>query len=63
MHDGEAAVLRSKTGKLAIKIRKSGDLHSDFVRAYRGGWMKYGKNINVLTDDSTGDEGEGVPLP
>lgn len=61
MHDGEAAILRSKAGELAVMVRESGDVRSDFVLAYRGGWMKYGKNINVLTDDSISDAGEGAP--
>ena len=61
MFDGETAVLRSKAGKLKVKVKESEDVRPEFVLTYRGGWMKYGKNVNVLTDDSVSDAGNGAP--
>jgi anaerobic selenocysteine-containing dehydrogenase len=61
MFDGETAVLRSKAGKLKVKVKESEDVRPDFVLTYRGGWMKYGKNVNVLTDDSVSTAGNGTP--
>ena len=61
MNDGEVVMLESRVGKLKVKVKGSEDVRSDFVLAYRGGWMKYGKNINVLTVDMISEKGDGTP--
>jgi anaerobic selenocysteine-containing dehydrogenase len=61
INDGEVAMLESRVGVLKVKVKKSEDVRSDFVLAYRGGWMKYGKNINVLTVDMISEKGDGTP--
>ncbi len=61
LKNGYIAVLESKTGELSVKVLESEDVVEDVIQTYRGGWMKYGKNINVLTEDKTSQEGEGAP--
>ena len=61
IEDGEIVQLESSQGKLEVRVRKSEDVRSDLVLAYRGGWMKYNKNINVLTKDMISEKGEGTP--
>jgi anaerobic selenocysteine-containing dehydrogenase len=54
-------MLESRVGELKVKVKESENVRSDFVLAYRGGWMKYGKNINVLTVDMISEKGDGTP--
>ncbi|MGO9388488.1 MAG: molybdopterin-dependent oxidoreductase [Methanobacterium sp.] len=61
INDGEVVMLESRVGKLKVKVKESEDVRSDFVLAYRGGWMKYGKNINVLTVDMISEKGDCTP--
>lgn len=61
IEDGEIVQLESPQGKLEVRVRKSEDVRSDFVLTYRGGWMKYNKNINILTKDMISEKGEGTP--
>lgn len=61
MHDGETAVLESPFGELKVTIRGDPDARIDTVKVQMGGWMKYGKNINVLTVDIMSDAGNGTP--
>lgn len=59
--DGEVALLESLFGKLEVRVRKSEDVRYDFILAYKGGLMRYNKNINVLTGDILSERGEGAP--
>lgn len=59
--DGEVALLESLFGKLEVRVKESEDVRSDFILAYKGGLMKYNKNINVLTGDTISEKGEGAP--
>ena len=61
INDGEIIMLESRVGELKVKVKESENVRSDFVLAYRGGWMKYGKNINVLTVDMISEKGDGTP--
>ena len=61
MEDGETVILESSVGKLKVKVKKSEDVRTDSVLTYKGGWMKYNKNINVLTLDHESLRGEGTP--
>lgn len=61
MYDGEVVFLESSVGKLEVRVKESEDVRTDFVLAQRGGWMKYGKNINVLTEDMISEKGDGTP--
>jgi len=61
LNNGDIAILESEVGKLNVKVLESENVIEDVVQTYRGGWMKYGKNINVLTQDIRSQEGEGAP--
>lgn len=61
MHDGETAILESSVGELEVILRKKEDARTDTVKVQMGGWMKYGKNINVLTRDIMSEAGNGTP--
>ena len=61
LQNGDIAILESESGELNVKVFASEDILDDVVQTYRGGWMKYGKNINVLTKDIVSQAGEGAP--
>ncbi|SCG86481.1 molybdopterin-dependent oxidoreductase [Methanobacterium congolense] len=61
MHDGETAVLESPVGELEVILQESEGVRIDTVKVQMGGWMKYGKNINVLTVDVMSEAGNGTP--
>lgn len=61
IEDGEVAILESPLGKLEVMVKESEDVRSDFILAYKGGLMRYNKNINVLTEDAISERGEGAP--
>ena len=61
INDGEVVFLESRIGELKVKVKESEDVRPDFVLTSRGGWMKYGKNINVLTEDMISEKGDGTP--
>ena len=60
-NNGNIAILESEVGHLVVEVFKSEDIIEDVVHTYRGGWMKYGKNVNILTKDIKSQEGEGAP--
>ena len=60
INDGEVVFLESRIGELKVKVKESEDVRPDFVLTSRGGWMKYGKNINVLTEDMISEKGDGT---
>lgn len=59
--DGEVVLLESTEGKMEVRVSENEDIRTDFILTYRGGWMKYGKNINILTQDMLSEKGEGTP--
>ena len=61
LQNGDIAILESESGELNVKVFASEDILDDVVQTYRGGWMQYGKNINVLTKDIVSQAGEGAP--
>jgi len=61
IRDGETAVLESQVGELKVKVQETECARDDTVRTERGGWMKYGKNINILTIDLMSEAGNGTP--
>ena len=61
LHNGNIAILESEVGHLVVEVFESEDIIEDVVHTYRGGWMKYGKNVNILTKDIKSQEGEGAP--
>lgn len=61
LKNGEIAILESKTGSLKVELCSDEDTRLDCVSTYRGGWMKYDKCINVLTEDLISEVGQGTP--
>ncbi|MCE7699836.1 MAG: trimethylamine-N-oxide reductase, partial [Methanobacterium paludis] len=61
INDGETIILESSVGELEFKVLETVGARNDTVRVERGGWMKYGKNVNVLTMDIMGEAGDGTP--
>ena len=62
LQNRDIAILESESGELYVKVFASEDISDDVVQTYRGGWMKYGKNINVLTKDIMSQAGEGSTI-
>lgn len=61
LNEGDTIILESEAGKLKVNVIESEDIPDDTIHTFRGGWMMYGKNINVLTTDMVSREGEGAP--
>lgn len=59
--DKDIVFLESKISRIKVKIEQSEDVRKDFVLAHKGGWMRYGKNINILTEDIISEQGNGTP--
>jgi anaerobic selenocysteine-containing dehydrogenase len=48
--DGDAALLVSPRGRLAVRLRFDPALRPDVVVLPKGGWHKHGRNMNVLIE-------------
>jgi anaerobic selenocysteine-containing dehydrogenase len=59
--DGDNAILESTVGNLIVKIKANNELRKDFILTYKGGWLKYNKCVNVLTEDTISELGNGTP--
>ncbi|HML05693.1 MAG TPA: molybdopterin-dependent oxidoreductase [Methanobacterium sp.] len=59
--DGDKAILESPVGSLIVKIKANNELRKDFILTYKGGWLKYNKCANVLTEDIISEVGNGTP--
>ncbi|MEW5851738.1 MAG: molybdopterin-dependent oxidoreductase [Myxococcota bacterium] len=60
LHDGAAARLVSAQGHLDVVIRTDARQRRDVVQCHKGGWVKLGKAVNVLTSDAITDMGDGA---
>lgn len=61
LKDKDTIILESDAGQLQVSVIGSEDIPEETIQTFRGGWMKHGKNINVLTTDIISMEGEGAP--
>ncbi len=61
LRDGEKALLESPVGSLIVKVKEDEMVRKDYVLTYKGGWLKYNKCINVLTQDMISEAGNGTP--
>lgn len=61
MVNREVVLLESPEGEMKVRVNESENVRTDFILTYKGGWMKYGKNINVLTRDMLSEMGKGAP--
>lgn len=59
--DGDDALLESSVGSLIVKVIGNEELRKDYVLTKTGGWLKYNKCVNVLTQDMISEVGNGTP--
>ncbi len=59
--DGDKALLESPVGSLIVEIKENKDVRNDYILTYKGGWLKYNKCVNVLTQDMISEVGNGTP--
>ncbi|AXV37844.1 MAG: molybdopterin-dependent oxidoreductase [Methanobacteriaceae archaeon] len=58
--DGSPALLESPVGCLMVKVNANYHVRNDYVLAYKGGWLKHNKCVNVLTEDLISEIGDGT---
>jgi len=61
LSDGDKALLESPVGNLIVKINANEEVRSDYILTYKGGWLKHDKCVNVLTQDTISEVGDGTP--
>ncbi len=59
--DGDEALLESSVESLVVKVIGNQEIRKDYVLTQTGGWLKYNKCVNVLTEDIISDFGNGTP--
>jgi anaerobic selenocysteine-containing dehydrogenase len=58
---GDKALLESPVGDLIVKVKGDEEVRKDYILTYKGGWLKYNKCVNVLTQDMVSEKGNGTP--
>ena len=58
---GDKALLESPVGSLVVKVKEDTDVRKDYILTYKGGWLKYNKCVNVLTQPMISEIGNGTP--
>lgn len=61
INDGDKALLESSVGSIIVKVIKNENVRKDYVLTRTGGWLKYNKCVNVLTEDMISELGNGTP--
>ncbi len=61
LSDGDKALLESPVGSIVVKIKEDNAVRKDYILTYRGGWLKYNKCVNVLTQPMISEIGNGTP--
>ena len=59
--DGDKALLESPVGSLVVKVKEDNEVRKDYILTYKGGWLKYNKCVNVLTQPMISEIGDGTP--
>lgn len=59
--DGDLAMLVSSIGELKVKVKLDDAQRRDTVVCPRGGWIKTGRGVNILTKDLVSKVGNGTP--
>jgi anaerobic selenocysteine-containing dehydrogenase len=59
--DGDKVLLESPVGGLIVKLKENVEVRKDYILTYKGGWLKYNKCVNVLTQDIVSEVGNGTP--
>lgn len=58
---GDEALLESSVGTLVVKVIENKEIRKDYVLTKTGGWLKYNKCVNILTEDMISELGNGTP--
>lgn len=61
MGEGDRVVVKSPAGSIKAVIRTDISMRRDCVAAVRGGWIKAGHGLNLLTSDMVSTVGDGTP--
>ena len=61
LRDGDTVRIVSRTGEMKVRLKLDDAQRRDIVVCPRGGWMKAGRGINVLTRDLVSKVGNGTP--
>ena len=59
--DGDKALMESPVGSLVVKVKENEEVRKDYILTYKGGWLKYNKCVNVLTQSMISEIGNGTP--
>ena len=59
--DGDKALIESPVGSLVVKVKEDDEVRTDYILTYKGGWLKYNKCVNVLTQPLISEIGNGTP--
>jgi anaerobic selenocysteine-containing dehydrogenase len=61
LSDGDKALLESPVGQLIVEIKENYNIQKDCALTYKGGWLKNNRCVNVLTQDTISEVGDGTP--
>jgi len=60
LSEGQVVEVRSRKGSIKARLNLEPDQRRDIVVVESGGWLKHGRGVNLLTDDSVSFQGEGA---
>ena len=60
LSEGQVVEVRSRRGSIKARLSLEPDQRRDIVVVESGGWLKHGRGVNLLTDDSVSFQGEGA---
>lgn len=60
LSEGQVVEVRSCNGAIRARLSLEPDQRRDTVVVESGGWLKHGRGVNLLTDDSVSFQGEGA---
>lgn len=61
IEDGDKIRVKSPYGEITARVKTDATMRRDCVIAERGGWIKAGHGLNVLTEDLVSTVGSGTP--
>lgn len=61
LQDGAQVIVESAQGRINAKLKCDTSMRLDCLVAERGGWLKAGHGLNLLTADMSSTVGEGTP--
>jgi anaerobic selenocysteine-containing dehydrogenase len=61
INDGDEALLESSVSSMIVKVIENKELRKDYILTQTGGWLKYNKCVNALTEDMISELGNGTP--